>query len=124
MVVRVHGVGSCGVWCAGCIGGALPFNGLVGEGDFRGALREYREGLGSRAAQFEGLRLDPFDDEVRGILGGLDGALRGCAYHRGGEVGGACVLWPGMGRDVDPNANPNPNAPDARDFPDCKPGCI
>ena len=27
-------------------------------------------------------------------------------------------------RDVTPNANPNPNAPDARDFPDCEPGCI
>ena len=29
-----------------------------------------------------------------------------------------------LSRDVDPNANPNPNAPDARDFPDCEPGCI
>ena len=27
-------------------------------------------------------------------------------------------------RDVDPNANPNPNAPDARDFPDCESGYI
>ena len=87
-VVRVRGVGHVGVWCAGCVGGALPFNGLVAEGDFRGALREYREGLGSRAAEFEGLRFDPFDGEVRGVLGGLDGALRGCAYVGGDEVGG------------------------------------
>ena len=57
-VVRVRGVGAHGVLCAGCVGGALPFNGLVGEGDFRGALREYREGLGSRAADFAGLRFD------------------------------------------------------------------
>ena len=39
---------------------ALPFVGMDREGDFRGALREYREGLGSRASQFEGLRLDPY----------------------------------------------------------------
>ena len=45
-VVRVRGVGRVGVWCSGCTGGALPFVGLVGEGEFRGALREYREGLG------------------------------------------------------------------------------
>ena len=59
--------------------GALPFVGLVGEGEFRGALREYREGLGSRAGEFVGLRLDPYDEETRGVLGGLDGTLRGCA---------------------------------------------
>ena len=68
--------------------GGPPFCGIGGRGDFRGALREYREGLGSRAAEFAGLRFDPFDDEVRGALAGLDGALRGCAYHGGGEVGG------------------------------------
>ena len=69
-VVRTRGVGREGVWCVGCMGGALPFVGMVGEGEFRGALREYREGLGSRAAEFEGLRFDPFDEEVRGALGG------------------------------------------------------
>ena len=47
--VRVRGVGRVGVWCSGCLGGVLPFVGLVGEGDFRRALREYRQGLGSRA---------------------------------------------------------------------------
>ena len=31
-VVRVRGVGRVGVWCAGCVGGALPFVGLVGGG--------------------------------------------------------------------------------------------
>ena len=31
-VVRVRGVGREGVWCAGCMGGALPFVGLLGEG--------------------------------------------------------------------------------------------
>ena len=68
--VRVRGVGTIGVWCSGCLAGALPFVGVVGEGEYRGALREYREGLGCRAADFEGLRFDPFDDEVRGALGG------------------------------------------------------
>ena len=87
-VVRVHGVGREGVWCAGCMGGALPFVGLVGEGEYLGALREYREGLGSRAGEFRGLRFDPFDDEVRGALGGLDATLRGCGYVGGDEVGG------------------------------------
>ena len=87
-VVRVRGVGRVGVWCAECMGNALPFVGLAGEGDYRGALREYREGLGSRAGEFEGLRFDPFDEEVRGALGGLDGTLRGCAYVTGGEVDG------------------------------------
>ena len=60
--------GKGGVWCAGCLGGVLPFVGLVGQGEYRGALREYREGLGSRAGEFEGLRFDPFDDVVRGAL--------------------------------------------------------
>ena len=87
-VVRVRGVGRVGVWCAVCLGGALPFVGLVGEGEFRGALREYREGLGSRAGEFEGLRFDPFDEGVRAALGGLDAALRGCAYVGGDGVGG------------------------------------
>ena len=77
-----------GVLCCVCLSGALPFVGLLSDGEFRGALREYREGLGSRAAEFEGLRLDPYDDEVRGALGGLDGALRGCGHKGGGEVAG------------------------------------
>ena len=87
-VVRTRGLGRVGVWCVGCTVGALPFVGMVGEGEFRGALREYREGLGSRAAEFEGLRFDPFDEEVRGALGGLDATLRGCGYVGGDGVGG------------------------------------
>ena len=63
----------------GMYGGALPFVGLQGEGEFRGALREYREGLGSRAGDFQDLRFDPFDEEVRQVLGGLDATLRGCS---------------------------------------------
>ena len=100
VVVRVRGVGREGVWCAGCMGGVLPFVGLVGGGEFRGALREYREGLGSRAGEFEGLRFDPFDEGVRGALGGLDGTLRRCGYvgvgwgrgpaEGGGKGGGLC----------------------------------
>ena len=83
-VVRVRGLGSGGVMCAGCMGGALPFAGLVSDGEFMGALREYREGLGSRAGDFQGLRFDPYDEEVRGALGGLDATLRGCGYVGGG----------------------------------------
>ena len=87
--VRVRGLGMVGVWCAGCVGDALPFVGLVAEGEYRGALREYREGLGSRAAEFQGLRLDPYDEEMRGALGGAGLALGGCAYTGGmGWLGG------------------------------------
>ena len=87
-VVRVAGVGEDGVLCAGCLEGALPFVGLVAEGDYRGALREYREGLGSGAADLEGLRFDPFDEEVRAVLGAIDVTLRGCEYTKGGDMAG------------------------------------
>ena len=67
--VRVRGVGREGVWCLGCIGGALPFVGLVGEGEFRGALRDYRAGLGSRAGEFLGLMMRCHPEGVRwGVL--------------------------------------------------------
>ena len=79
-------MGSVGVWCVACLSSALPFVGLVRDGEFRGALKEYREGLGSRASQFEGLRLDPYDDEVRGAIGGAGVALGGCAYTGGDEI--------------------------------------
>ena len=71
------------VFCSGCLGRAPPFVGLVGEGEYRGAHREYRVGLGSR--------FDLFGDEVRWALEGSDGALRGSAYVGGGELGG-CSL--------------------------------
>ena len=45
--VRTRGLGAGGVWCPGCLGGALPFVGLVAEGEFRGALREYKIGRAS-----------------------------------------------------------------------------
>ena len=69
-VVRTRGVGRVGVLCPGCLGEALPFVGLDAEGDYRVALREYREGLGSGAGGFLGLRFDPYDEEVRAALGG------------------------------------------------------
>ena len=87
-VVRTRGVGVVDVWCAVCMGGALPFVGIVGEGHFGAALREYREGVGSRAGDFLGARFDPFDEEARGALRGVDATLRGCSYVGGGEVGG------------------------------------
>ena len=52
------------------------------------ALREYREGLGSRAGEFQDLRFDPFDEEVRQVLGGLDATLRGCSYVGGMRLRG------------------------------------
>ena len=85
--VRVRGVGVVDVWCAGCLGGALPFVGIVGEGDYGAAVREYREGVGSRAGDFMGARFDPFDEEARGALGGVDATLRGCAYVGGAKWG-------------------------------------
>ena len=72
----------------GCLSGALPFVGLTSGGEFGGALREFREGLGSGAADFSGLRFDPYDKEVRGALGGAGLALRGCEYTGGDAVGG------------------------------------
>ena len=45
-LVRVRGMGRLGVWCAGCMGGALPFAGLVGEGEFSGPLGSTGRGLG------------------------------------------------------------------------------
>ena len=86
--VRVRGVGGENVWCAGCMGDALPFVGILGEGDFKGALQEYRVGLGSRAADLMGLRFDPFDSETGAVLREVDSTLRGCAYLGGDEVGG------------------------------------
>ena len=70
-----------------CMGGVLPFVGLGSEGEFEGALRDYREGLGSRSSEFMDLRFDPFDDEVRGALRGLGAAVGGCSYVAGDEVG-------------------------------------
>ena len=83
--VRVRGLGE-NVWCKQCISEVLPFVNILGEGEYKGALREYREGLGSKAADFEGLRFDPFGDEEREALRSLDGTLKGCKYTPGDEV--------------------------------------
>ena len=85
-VVRTRGVGRVGVWCPGCLGDALPFVHIEAEGDFRGALRDYREGLGSRAGEFEGLRFDPFGEEERGVLGNLDETMKKCSFVSGDDV--------------------------------------
>ena len=87
--VRVRGVGGEGVWCSGCIGGALPFVGLVGEGEFRGALREYREGLGSRAADFGGSGLTPLTRRSGGPLRGWMGPSGGVHMWEGVRWRGA-----------------------------------
>ena len=92
--MRVRGVGSVNVWCSVCLGGALPFVGIVGEGDYRGALREYREGLASRAGEFLGLRFDPFDGEIGGSW---EGWTRPCVAARimgGMRWGLASGVWP------------------------------
>ena len=70
-----------------CLGGVLPFVGIVGEGDYGAALREYREGVGSRVGDFMGARFDPFD-EARGALGGWTRPLGGVPMS-GGARGGA-----------------------------------
>ena len=88
VAIRVRGIEREGAWCKNCISAALPFVGLVSEGEFRSSIREYREGLQSKAGDFQGLRLDPFDDELRGTLSGLDNTLRGCAYMGGEEIRG------------------------------------
>ena len=83
-VIRIRGIGGQGTLCATCLSDALPFVNIVGEGDFQGALREYRQGVQSGAAQFLDSRFDPFGEEERAAMGRVDGALRGCKYVAGG----------------------------------------
>ena len=85
-VVRVRGVDPAAVLCSNCLSEALPFVGIVSDSDFRGALRDYREGLGSQASSFLDLRLDPYDDDLRGALGGAGTAVGSCAYVGGDGV--------------------------------------
>ena len=85
-VIRIRNIELQGPICANCIGEALPFLNIVSEGEFKGALREFRDGLGSRARDFEGLRFDPFGEEERQILNRLDKAAKGCKYHEGEET--------------------------------------
>ena len=84
--VRIRGIGRMNIWCKRCISEALPFVNIEGEGDFRRALHEYREGLGLSAADFQGLRFDPFGEDERETLRSLDGALKGCGYNEGDEI--------------------------------------
>ena len=86
-VVRVIGVGTSGVWCKGCLSGNMPFLGIESEGEYREALREYREGGGVDVASFEGTRFNPLGEEERGVLKELDGTLRGCNYVKGNDIG-------------------------------------
>ena len=88
VVIRVRGIEREGAICKDCLSGVLPFVGIVSESDFKAAVREYKEGLQSRAGQFQGLWLDPFDDEMREVLKQLDETLRGCAYMGGEEIKG------------------------------------
>ena len=82
----MRGVGQGGVLCSICLGDNLPFVGIVSETDFRGALRDYREGLGSRASVFQNLRLDPYDDDLRRALGGAGRAVGSCTYLGGDRI--------------------------------------
>ena len=56
-VIRTREVDWEGALCKDCISGALPFVGIVSESEFKVALKEYMEGLQSKASQFDGLRL-------------------------------------------------------------------
>ena len=72
--------------CPGCLGGVLPFIKIPREGDYRRALREHREGPTLGAVNLEGRRFDPFDDDVRAVLGAIDTTLRGCEYTGYGDL--------------------------------------
>ena len=85
-VIRVKNIERKGALCTSCISENLPFAGIVGETDFKGALREFREGIGSRAGEFLGLRFDPFGEEEREILKGIDVAVKGCKYQGGDKI--------------------------------------
>ena len=85
-VIRVRNIDIQGAICAKCISGTLPFLGLVSESEFKGALKEFRMGLGSRAVDFEGSRFNPFGEEERELLKGLDNTLKGCKYYGGDEL--------------------------------------
>ena len=85
-VIRVKNVDRHGCLCATCVSSALPFLGIISEVEFKGALRDFREGLGARASDFEGLRFNPFGEEEREIMKGLENTLRGCNYHDGDAI--------------------------------------
>ena len=88
VAVRGRDLGMTGIWCKKCISDALPFVGLLSEADYKGALREYREGMGSRAGEFQDLRFDPFDEETKETMKEIDASLQNCAYVGGDEIRG------------------------------------
>ena len=85
-VIRIRNIEARGAICAKCLAEALPFLGIVSEGEFKGAVKEFREGLRSKAREFEELRFNPFGEEEREILKGLDEAAKGCKYRDGEEI--------------------------------------
>ena len=85
-VVRIRNIELQGALCVRCMSETLPFMNIISEGEYKGAIREFREGLRSRAREFEGLRFDPFGEEEREILKGLDDAVKGCRYREGEEI--------------------------------------
>ena len=50
------------------------------ESNYRGGLRELREGSSVVRVDFAGARFDPFGEDEREALEQLDGILRGCKY--------------------------------------------
>ena len=78
--IRTFGLGLKGEWCKTCLGENLPFTNILSDRDYKDALREFREGIGSGGVEFEGARFDPFGESEREILKSLDKALRGCEY--------------------------------------------
>ena len=54
-----------------------------GSVDGRGGTGDVQRGGGLRVG-FGRVRFDPFCDEVREVLGGISGTLRGCGYVGGG----------------------------------------
>ena len=86
--VRTTGARRWEALCVDCHCGALPNVGIRREGDYRRALREHREGPTLGAMNLEGCRFDPFDDDVRAVLGAIDTTLRGCKYTGYGDLSG------------------------------------
>ena len=80
--IRISGLGLNGVWCKTCLGENLPFTNILSERDYKDALREFREGIGSGGVEFEGARFDPFGESEKEILKSLDKALRSCEYSK------------------------------------------
>ena len=58
--IRISGLGKEGVWCKVCISSNLPFTSILSERDYREALREFREGIGTGGEDFDGARFNPF----------------------------------------------------------------